>query len=223
MGKVRKAVITDGLKGCGDFLKTDEVASVLGVPSHMVVGMAERGEIPAIKIWSLWRFPKEKLREHLERWRNASKMFPARTYLNKARRTRRMSPRRQARYERSAMSSSWSREPGCGSILLEFCPLSPRALPLPFAARRGLSTSRPHPPVPRPDVRLHVLERQREPERPQPLPHVLRHPVLVIQPLRSAPPNGPMISSPGLSARPKLPALPPSMHACKSALPMSSL
>lgn len=47
---------------------------------------------------------------------------------------------------------------------------------------------RPHPPVPRPDVRLHVLQRQRKPERPQPLPHMLRHPVLVIQPLHSAPP-----------------------------------
>ena len=80
---------------------------------------------------------------------------------------------------------------------------------------------RPHPPVPRPYVRLHVLQRQRKPQRPQPLPHMLRHPVLVIQPLHSAPPKRPLISPLRLSARPKLPRPMPlsasqaSMHAHK--------
>ena len=44
-----------------------EVASVLGVSSRMVTRLAERGEIPAIRIGSVWRFPRERLREYLER------------------------------------------------------------------------------------------------------------------------------------------------------------
>lgn len=65
--EIRKAVNADALDGYGDFLKAAEVASVLGVSSRMVTRLAERGEIPAIRIGSVWRFPRERLREYLER------------------------------------------------------------------------------------------------------------------------------------------------------------
>ena len=72
---------------------------------------------------------------------------------------------------------------------------------------------RPHPPVPSANMRLHILQRERKPERPQPLPHALRHPVLVIQPLHGAPPERPLISPLRLRVRPKLLPIPPSMRA----------
>lgn len=65
--ELRKIVNADALEGYGDFLKAAEVASVLGVSSRMVTKLAERGEIPAIRIGSVWRFPRERLREYLER------------------------------------------------------------------------------------------------------------------------------------------------------------
>lgn len=65
--EVRKTASADALEGYGDFLKTAEVASVLGVSSRMVTRLAERDEIPAIRIGSVWRFPRERLREYLER------------------------------------------------------------------------------------------------------------------------------------------------------------
>lgn len=65
--EVRKRANDDALEGYGDFLKAAEVASVLGVSSRMVTRLAERGEIPAIRIGSVWRFPRERLREYLER------------------------------------------------------------------------------------------------------------------------------------------------------------
>lgn len=65
--EVRKTVNADALEGYGDFLKAAEVASVLGVSSHMVTRLAERDEIPAIRIGRAWRFPRERLREYLER------------------------------------------------------------------------------------------------------------------------------------------------------------
>lgn len=65
--EVRKAVNADALEGYGDFLKAAEVASVLGVSSRMVTRLAERGEIPAVRIGRAWRFPRERLREYLER------------------------------------------------------------------------------------------------------------------------------------------------------------
>lgn len=63
----RKTVKGNALEGYGDFLKAAEVASVLGVSSRMITRLAERGEIPAIRIGSVWRFPRERLREYLER------------------------------------------------------------------------------------------------------------------------------------------------------------
>lgn len=63
----RKTVKGDALEGYGDFLKAAEVASVLGVSSRMITRLAEMGEIPAIRIGSVWRFPRERLREYLER------------------------------------------------------------------------------------------------------------------------------------------------------------
>ena len=63
----RKTVKGDALEGYGDSLKAAEVASVLGVSSRMITRLAERGEIPAIRIGSVWRFPRERLREYLER------------------------------------------------------------------------------------------------------------------------------------------------------------
>lgn len=65
--EVRKTVNADALEGYGDFLKAAEVASVLGVSSRMVTRLAERDEIPAIRIGRAWRFPRERLREYLER------------------------------------------------------------------------------------------------------------------------------------------------------------
>lgn len=65
--EVRKTSSADPLESCGDFLKTAEVASVLGVSSRMVTRLAERGGVPAIKIGSVWRFPRERFREYLER------------------------------------------------------------------------------------------------------------------------------------------------------------
>lgn len=65
--EIRKTVKGDALEGYGDFLKAAEVASILGVSSRMVTRLAERGEIPAIRIGSVWRFPRERLREYLER------------------------------------------------------------------------------------------------------------------------------------------------------------
>lgn len=65
--EVRKTVNADALEGYGDFLKAAEVASVLGVSSRMVTRLAERGEIPAVRIGRAWRFPRERLREYLER------------------------------------------------------------------------------------------------------------------------------------------------------------
>ena len=65
--KARKTVNADALEGYGDFLKAAEVASVLGVSSRMVTRLAERDEIPAIRIGRAWRFPRERLREYLER------------------------------------------------------------------------------------------------------------------------------------------------------------
>lgn len=65
--EVRMEANADALEGYGDFLKAVEVASVLDVSSRMVTRLAERGEIPAIKIGSVWRFPRERLREYLER------------------------------------------------------------------------------------------------------------------------------------------------------------
>ena len=67
MREIRKTASADALEGCGDFLKAAEVASVLGVSSRMVTRLAERGEIPAIRIGRAWRFPRERLREYLER------------------------------------------------------------------------------------------------------------------------------------------------------------
>ena len=67
-------------------------------------------------------------------------------------------------------------------------------------------------------MRLHILQRQREPERPQPLPHMLRHPVLVIQPLHSAPPERFHQSPLRLSARPKLPR-PMPLSASQASIP----
>lgn len=63
----RKTVKGDALEGYGDLLKAAEVASVLGVSSRMITRLAERGEIPAIRIGSVRRFPRERLREYLER------------------------------------------------------------------------------------------------------------------------------------------------------------
>ena len=62
---------------------------------------------------------------------------------------------------------------------------------------------RPHPPIPRPDVRLHVLQRQRKPQPPQPLPHMLRHPVLVIVSVHAHPPltRTPPLQAPVTSAK----------------------
>lgn len=65
--EVRKTASADALERCGDSLKAVEVASVLGVSSRMVTRLAERGEIPAIRIGSVWRFPRERLRKYLER------------------------------------------------------------------------------------------------------------------------------------------------------------
>lgn len=65
--EVRKTANADALEGYGDFLKAAEVASVLGVSSRMVTRLAERDEIPAIRIGRAWRFPRERLREYLER------------------------------------------------------------------------------------------------------------------------------------------------------------
>ena len=80
---------------------------------------------------------------------------------------------------------------------------------------------RPHPPIPGANVRLHVLQRQREPERPQPLPHMLRHPVLVIQPLHSAPPERLHQSPLRLSARPKLRPMPQPVSTREKTMPRS--
>lgn len=66
MREVRKAANADALEGYGDFLKATEVASVLGVSSRMVTRLAERDEILAIRIGSVWRFPRERLRDCLE-------------------------------------------------------------------------------------------------------------------------------------------------------------
>lgn len=65
--EVRKTANADALEGYGDFLKAAEVASVLGVSSRMVTRLSERDEIPAIRIGRAWRFPRERLREYLER------------------------------------------------------------------------------------------------------------------------------------------------------------
>lgn len=67
MREVRKMANADALEGYGDFLKAAEVASVLGVSSRMVTRLAERDEIPAIRIGRAWRFPRERIREYLER------------------------------------------------------------------------------------------------------------------------------------------------------------
>lgn len=65
--EVRKRVNADALEGYGDSLKAAEVALVLGASSRMVTRLAERDEIPAIRIGRAWRFPREMLREYLER------------------------------------------------------------------------------------------------------------------------------------------------------------
>ena len=39
---------------------------------------------------------------------------------------------------------------------------------------------RPHTPIPRPNMRLHSLQRQREPQPSQIPPHMFRHPILVL-------------------------------------------
>ena len=85
--------------------------------------------------------------------------------------------------------------------------------------RRCTSYTRPRRPCPYsrtnvPSARIHrstpgcaapyPSQWQREP-RPSASPHMLRHPVLVIQPLHSAPPERPSQSPLRLSARPKLP------------------
>lgn len=57
----------DAFEGYDDFLKAAEVALVLGVSSRLVTRLAERGEVPAVRIGGIWCFPRERLREYLER------------------------------------------------------------------------------------------------------------------------------------------------------------
>jgi len=51
-------------------LNVDEVARYLGVVPDTIYRKARRGEIPAVKVGKVWRFPKETL----ERWLNDSAM-----------------------------------------------------------------------------------------------------------------------------------------------------
>ena len=87
----QKTVNADALEGYGDFLKAAEVASVLGVSSRMVTRLAERDEIPAIRIGRAWRFPRERLREYLERSHRVAQTSLAARISRRARRTRRTS------------------------------------------------------------------------------------------------------------------------------------
>lgn len=71
----------------------------------------------------------------------------------------------------------------------------------------------PRPLVPRANVQLHVLQRQRETQPPQSRPRMFGHPVVAIQALHSAPPKRFRQSPLRLSARPKLPPAPISVLA----------
>lgn len=54
-----------------------------------------------------------------------------------------------------------------------------------------------HPLIPRPDMQLHALQRQREPQPPQPSPDALRHPAFAIQAPRRTSQTAPSIAAQG--------------------------
>ena len=56
----------DLLDTMGDLLSVQEAALVLGVNGRTVTRLCHKGEIPAIRVASLWRIPKARLREYME-------------------------------------------------------------------------------------------------------------------------------------------------------------
>lgn len=56
----------DLLDTMGDLLTVQEAALVLGVNARTVTRLCHKGEIPAIRVASLWRIPKARLREYME-------------------------------------------------------------------------------------------------------------------------------------------------------------
>lgn len=56
----------DLLDTMGDLLSVQEAARVLGVNGRTVTRLCHKGEIPAIRVASLWRIPKARLREYME-------------------------------------------------------------------------------------------------------------------------------------------------------------
>ena len=55
-----------GVRTVTRIMTVDEVARYLGVVPDTVYRKARRGEIPAVKMGKIWRFPKETL----DRWLN---------------------------------------------------------------------------------------------------------------------------------------------------------
>lgn len=56
----------DLLDTMGDLLSVQEAALVLGVNGRTVTRLCHKGEIPAIRVASLWRIPKARLRKYME-------------------------------------------------------------------------------------------------------------------------------------------------------------
>ncbi len=57
-------------------MNVDEVAQYLGVVPDTIYRKARRGEIPAVKVGKVWRFPKETL----DKWLNDSALEAVRKY-----------------------------------------------------------------------------------------------------------------------------------------------
>ena len=55
-----------GVSGLTRIMNVDEVARYLGVVPDTIYRKARRGEIPAVKMGKVWRFPKETL----DKWLN---------------------------------------------------------------------------------------------------------------------------------------------------------
>lgn len=58
--------VKGGVRTVTRIMTVDEVARYLGVVPDTVYRKARRGEIPAVKMGKIWRFPKETL----DRWLN---------------------------------------------------------------------------------------------------------------------------------------------------------
>lgn len=56
----------DLLDTMGDLLSVQEAALVLGVNARTVTRLCQKGEIPAIRVASLWRIPKTRLRDLID-------------------------------------------------------------------------------------------------------------------------------------------------------------